>query len=619
VHTATLTPAPRAMRDAARDAVPSRDVARALALLATGGPPAGVREALARVPELLCTLGWAQRAVLYVREGDEFVGHGAYGDKRLTRDIARCRCGQDSDALTREIIQTREAVVINNARRDGRVPRSAVVAWGIRSVIGLPIVVGDDVLAIAYVDGGDGPQTCDEQDATALIEFARGAGVALYPAAQLEQAGAQNEILAEQHRVLERTLAFSDQVMRTAAQGGTLEQIVTLMSRHTGRPCVVYGEDGALLASASPADGRPVNDLVPATLAGLARVRQALGTVGDERPTVVRPQLGDEMRHGALAMKVPVVAGGHLTLVVLEVGGRLRRLDAHILARVAPAVEISLAAQRHRDRARCDLTRDLLSGRPPVDLRQRARHLGVDLERTFLVCVCTQDRPGAAPGDGWATRLTQQLGAPAVCLTAEIGAYRVAMVDIGDDGVDVSSERQRLHRTLSAALAAEAPDLHAVISDAFHGPDGAAEALAEATDMLSRSLRAGEGPRVLLMQPTVVDLLKETVDGRRRERFVARVLDPLIEDDKPGGGALLETLELFFATSRSVRQTAVLQQVHENTVRYRLARVQRKTGLDVANNADHQLAVQVALLLGRADGNPLEQRTTRADAVATVT
>jgi sugar diacid utilization regulator len=44
-----------------------------------------------------------------------------------------------------------------------------------------------------------------------------------------------------------------------------------------------------------------------------------------------------------------------------------------------------------------------------------------------------------------------------------------------------------------------------------------------------------------------------------------------------------------------VRQTAVRLAVHENTIRYRLSRVAELTGLDVAGNAEHQLAIQVAL------------------------
>ena len=65
---------------------------------------------------------------------------------------------------------------------------------------------------------------------------------------------------------------------------------------------------------------------------------------------------------------------------------------------------------------------------------------------------------------------------------------------------------------------------------------------------------------------------------------------------------LLATLEVFFTSSRSVREAADHVGVHENTIRYRLTRIAELTGLDVATNADHQLAGQLATLVLRLEG-----------------
>jgi DNA-binding PucR family transcriptional regulator len=62
------------------------------------------------------------------------------------------------------------------------------------------------------------------------------------------------------------------------------------------------------------------------------------------------------------------------------------------------------------------------------------------------------------------------------------------------------------------------------------------------------------------------------------------------------------TLQVFFDAARSVRQTATRLGVHENTIRYRLARIAELTGLDLATNADHQLAGQLATLVLRLEG-----------------
>jgi DNA-binding PucR family transcriptional regulator len=42
--------------------------------------------------------------------------------------------------------------------------------------------------------------------------------------------------------------------------------------------------------------------------------------------------------------------------------------------------------------------------------------------------------------------------------------------------------------------------------------------------------------------------------------------------------------------------------VHENTIRYRLARIEDRTGLGVAHDSNDQLTAQLALLLLRLEG-----------------
>jgi DNA-binding PucR family transcriptional regulator len=84
--------------------------------------------------------------------------------------------------------------------------------------------------------------------------------------------------------------------------------------------------------------------------------------------------------------------------------------------------------------------------------------------------------------------------------------------------------------------------------------------------------------------------------------FVHDVLGPLL-----GGGSgmseLLKTLQCFFEAGRSIRESAVLLGVHENTVRHRLAKVHDLTGLDVASASNDQLSLHTALLVLRLQGH----------------
>ena len=91
-------------------------------------------------------------------------------------------------------------------------------------------------------------------------------------------------------------------------------------------------------------------------------------------------------------------------------------------------------------------------------------------------------------------------------------------------------------------------------------------------------------------------------DAAGIERFVEDVLGPLIE---AGDDGLVATLHVFFDTARSIRASAARLGVHENTIRYRLARVRSLTGLDVAGDASDQLSVQMALLVLRLQGHPV--------------
>jgi DNA-binding PucR family transcriptional regulator len=85
------------------------------------------------------------------------------------------------------------------------------------------------------------------------------------------------------------------------------------------------------------------------------------------------------------------------------------------------------------------------------------------------------------------------------------------------------------------------------------------------------------------------------------DRFALDALGALLADDD-GTRDLLVTLRVFFEAGRSVRRSAVALGVHENTIRYRLARMEELTGLGVAASSDDQLTAQLALLVLRLEG-----------------
>lgn len=86
-------------------------------------------------------------------------------------------------------------------------------------------------------------------------------------------------------------------------------------------------------------------------------------------------------------------------------------------------------------------------------------------------------------------------------------------------------------------------------------------------------------------------------------RYVDDVLGALL-GAVPGSSDLLKTLQCFFDTGRSVRESAARLGIHENTVRLRMGKIHDLTGLDVASNSNDQLSAQTALLVLRLEGHP---------------
>lgn len=106
-----------------------------------------------------------------------------------------------------------------------------------------------------------------------------------------------------------------------------------------------------------------------------------------------------------------------------------------------------------------------------------------------------------------------------------------------------------------------------------------------------------EAPRPVLAQ----DLLVERAlagDTDARDELVASVWEPL----SAAGGHVLETLEAYLASGRSLEATGRLLFIHPNTVRYRLRRVAELTGL-APTDARESYSLQVALTLGRLRGD----------------
>ena len=75
-----------------------------------------------------------------------------------------------------------------------------------------------------------------------------------------------------------------------------------------------------------------------------------------------------------------------------------------------------------------------------------------------------------------------------------------------------------------------------------------------------------------------------------------RLLGPLLEYDRKHSNQLIETLETYLAYNQNLQQTASALFFHRHTLKYRLKRIEAKTGLDLKNH-HHRLQLQLAIYI----------------------
>ncbi len=220
---------------------------------------------------------------------------------------------------------------------------------------------------------------------------------------------------------------------------------------------------------------------------------------------------------------------------------------------------------------RADAVRQVISAGPwPVDLEDRLRTLGLDLDHPYRVLM-------RAHGDPTPSKSSHQAGMshPGTGLSAEIDGRTVMIwparviiekTSVPEDqcwAVGPPRELRQLHESASVA-----ERILRALPDTARGPYSAADL----------------GWRLILpLDPLTQQVLSETY------------LDPL-QPDTPGGAEITQTLVQYLDQGRSVRRTAEAMTVHQNTVRYRLDRFERLTGTSLD---DTDVLVDLAMVLPR--------------------
>lgn len=412
--------------------------------------------------------------------------------------------------------------------------------------------------------------------------------------------------LVARHR---RSLAAAEQAQRLHARlnaavldGAGTERLVALLGELLGRPVALLDPALGVRCWAAPAALRLAEPpSLPAAALGAAAVAEALAGLGPDHPSTVlaphRPS-GVNRRHLVAVLVVEGAVAGYLD--VIEMGRALGPAERQLAEHAAGVLSLqALGEARHARavaQARDDVLADLLRGaRSAEDLRRLARHVGLDLSSPHLLVRLPLHpaRSAAACRDGVVAAVGAALGATPSAVAAP-GALVLVVRLPADPGPPVLAGVHRALRGALDAVAAGTGVRRAVVSRVCHDVADYPAAHGETRDV--DEIVAGLGGRADVVPVTELSTLRLVVTGDRADvavRFAQQWLGPLRRSDGATGGDLVETLRRYLESGAQVRATAKALGVHENTVRYRLGRIEHVTGLDL-RSFDALLAAQLA-------------------------
>ena len=284
----------------------------------------------------ICGLVGVHRCSIYLCEDDGGVFRGRIGHSGHSFDdrIRGLVAGVAADRFTREIVETRRPVVLADALADPRPIRSTMRAWNVCSMLGVPLVLGQDVIGVMFLDDEDEHHVFESWAHEAAAAFAGLAAATISQARTASELRSRLAASGRQNELLKRVAAFDDRLSSVVLEGGSVLELVQAVADMTSKPTALHDEQFRPIATAVPAWERA--DVVPPLLEMPYRVSpevtQAVEAVRDTTGRLLGPLPMAGLHHRFLL--VPVRLGdlrrGHL--VVMEHGCAFGPLDLHFSA-----------------------------------------------------------------------------------------------------------------------------------------------------------------------------------------------------------------------------------------------------------------------------------------------
>lgn len=579
----------------------------------------------------ICELIGVHRCSVYLQVEDGLF-HGRVGycvSEAIDARIKPLVSGMAGDLFTQQIVATKAPVLITDARHDARTIQRTMRRWGVHDMLGVPLVISEEVIGIIYVDDLEAEHVYSEQDIRVAQTFASLAALAIRQASLLSEVNQRALVIDEQHRVLAHAESAHERLTSAVLSGLDLAGVVRLLVDLLGKPVFVFNERPDLMAGASRERAVVSANLVGAALgSGEAGLATAIRRTDPAATSVVlppAPALGCPHRRLVCPMVVEGRVAGYV--VVLELGGRFSPLDTRIGQHGATVVTLQLFTELRQDAARQQSRQEFLGdllhgGRDPQAVVRRGQVLGVDLT-TPHVLVRVRDSGGVATETGAARRawlsigVAAALGLPDVIATGVPGAsVLLVALPAGEELAGARAVKMAVAAVLARKLPADPPS--AVISVVCRELREYPKAYLEARRVMEMLDRIGRYGHVELAGELGVSrLIAASVPSAQAVQFAREVLAPILAHDAGSGGELMPTLRTFLTEGGQIRGTARQLGVHENTVRYRLARIKEISIVD-PDRLDSMLDLRFCLqILDLVDGLTPSNSRPRPDELPT--
>lgn len=199
-----------------------------------------------------CDILNVRRSSVYLRVTDGRyqgrVGSDRVIDPRLRRQIA----GAGIDQFTSQILQTRRPVQMHLGDGAMRDVRGAMRRWGAVDVLGIPLLVQDDVIGILYLDDQGTPHEYSAEEAHLAGRLGRVCAPAIRQTWVTDAARQRAMAAAQAHEWCHESDSVAGEVSQAAIDGWDVTRLLQLASSRLRKSIVLYHPTLQIHAQASP-------------------------------------------------------------------------------------------------------------------------------------------------------------------------------------------------------------------------------------------------------------------------------------------------------------------------------------------------------------------------------